>query len=370
MSWQLSTQTDWSALEDQFDWVRAMRGVPQDALYHAEGDVAAHTQMVLEALTSQQAYQSLPRQRQAVVWAAALLHDVEKRSTTVREPDGRITSRGHAKRGERTARSLLYIDHPTPFLLREAVAQLVRHHGLPLWLWDKADPHQRMLGVSQLLDTSELTMLARADVLGRVCADQAELAYRVDLFADYAQEQGCWGRPYPFPDPFTRYAYFNQPERSPDYAAFDATQTQVALLCGLPGSGKDYYAGRHYADWPVVSLDALRRKAGINAQDRSGTGRVVQQAKELARQYLRRQQPFVWNATNVTRTIRQQLIDLFVTYRAKVRLVYVEVPYTQLMEQNRNRKYVVPEPVISQLLTKLEIPVPWEAHEVIYAVSG
>ncbi|SUC46446.1 Uncharacterised protein [Providencia stuartii] len=57
-------------------------GVPQDALHHAEGDVATHTQMVLAALEALPEYQQLPVLQQNIVWAAALLHDVEKRTTT------------------------------------------------------------------------------------------------------------------------------------------------------------------------------------------------------------------------------------------------------------------------------------------------
>lgn len=147
---------------------------------------------------------------------------------------------------------------------------------------------------------------------------------------------------------------------------FDETETEVVLLSGLPGSGKDHYILTHYPDWPVVSLDGLRRQMGIAPTDRSGTGRVVQAAKEQARVYLRKRQPFVWNATNITRTMRGQLIDLFVTYRARVRLVYVEVPNARRATQNINRKHPVPEPVVSRMLEKWEIPSLWEAHEVIY----
>lgn len=92
MSWQLTEQRAWSQLEAQFDFVRDMRGVPQDALHHAEGDVATHTQMVLAALEALPEYQQLPVLQQNIVWAAALLHDVEKRTTTREDENGRIIS--------------------------------------------------------------------------------------------------------------------------------------------------------------------------------------------------------------------------------------------------------------------------------------
>ncbi|GAB3712234.1 AAA family ATPase [Spirosoma flavus] len=369
MNWQLTKRTDWPDLLRQFDFVRDMVGVPQDPIHHAEGDVATHTRMVLDALTSLPGYQALSPDEQAILWAAALLHDVEKRSTTVLEDDGRITSRGHAKKGEHTARLLLYDTIPTPFFQREAVAKLVRHHGLPLWVFEKENPRQTLLKASLEVNTSWLALLARADVLGRICHDQAELLYRIDLFEEFCREQNCYGKPYPFASDLTRFQYFRRDDVAPDFPLFDETKTTVVLMIGLPGVGKDFHILANYRDWPVVSLDGYRRQLGIDPTDRRGTGRVVQMAKEQARAYLRNQQSFVWNATNISRNLRAQLIDLFVTYRARVKLVYVEVPNARRAEQNANRKYPVPEPAVSRMLEKLDVPALWEAHEVVYAVE-
>ncbi len=77
MSWQLTQCRDWAQLEKQFDFVRDMQYVPQDRLHHAEGNVAIHTQMVLAALKDLPEYQQLTELKQQIVWAAALLHDVE-----------------------------------------------------------------------------------------------------------------------------------------------------------------------------------------------------------------------------------------------------------------------------------------------------
>jgi len=67
--------------------------------------------------------------------------------------------------------------------------------------------------------------------------------------------------------------------------------------------------------------------------------------------------------------MRQQLIDLFSTYKAKVKIVYVEVPFGNLHKQNNERKEIVPTSVLDRLAQKLEVPAKWEAHEVSYHVS-
>jgi putative nucleotidyltransferase with HDIG domain len=367
--WTLTVNKSWKDIREAFDWVRDMEGVPQDPIHHAEGDVAIHTRMVLDVLKELEGYKALPPQEQEILWAAALLHDAEKRSTTVREEDGSITSKGHAKKGAQTARIFLYLQHLTPFEIREQVVNLVRYHGLPLWAIEKPNPAKAVIEASMVVNTQLLLLLARADALGRKCSDQQDLLYRIDLFEALCQENQCWGKPRNFATPNARFQYFRKEEGYADFVPFDDFSSQVVLLSGLPGAGKDTYVFHHYRDWPVINLDQIRREHKISPTDKSGNGRVIQMAKEQARVYLRKGQQFVWNATNVTRNMREQLIDLFVTYKAYVRIVYIEVPYRLLHHQNSNREAVLPYAAIDRLVMKLEVPAPWEAHEVVYATK-
>ena len=92
---------DWQALERRFSWFADMKNVPQDPEWHAEGDVFTHTKMVCEALLKLPEFQALDEQEQHILFAAAMLHDVEKRSTTKREIENgkeRIVSPHHAKK--------------------------------------------------------------------------------------------------------------------------------------------------------------------------------------------------------------------------------------------------------------------------------
>lgn len=66
--------------------------------------------------------------------------------------------------------------------------------------------------------------------------------------------------------------------------------------------------------------------------------------------------------------MRSQLVDLFVSYGAKVKIVYLEKPYELWRSQNRNREYPLPENVLDKLLSKLDIPQLIEVHEVEYIV--
>ncbi len=366
--WSFSKNKQWAELEKRFDWVYRMKGVPQDPRYHAEGDVAIHTQMVLEALQNEPAFKQLSAQDQEILWAAALLHDVEKYSTTIHENDGSITSKGHARKGAQFARQLLYVNEPAPFAIREQIVGLVKYHGLPIWLFEKPDPLKAMVKASMEVNLQWLCLLAKADMLGRICEDQEEMLYRIDCFEEYCKEKECWGSHRQFESDQAQMYYMTNDDAYLDYVPFETPTAEVILMCGLPGAGKDTHVKKHYKDWPIISLDDLRVKRGILPTDKSGNGRIIQEAKEQARVYLRKKESFVWNATNTTSQMRMQLIDLFLTYKAKISIVYIEVPYQCLHDQNKNREGVVPVPVLNKLIRKLEIPALWEAHKVVYQI--
>ncbi len=124
------------------------------------------------------------------------------------------------------------------------------------------------------------------------------------------------------------------------------------------------------AKTPVsINMACLRRAHKISPKNSKANGKVIQLAKELMKTYLRKQQSFVFNATNIKQQLREQWIDLFTTYRAKVKIIYLEVPYLQWMQQNRNREHVVPSKVMERMLGKLEMPSLTEGQEVEFLVK-
>lgn len=91
----------------------------------------------------------------------------------------------------------------------------------------------------------------------------------------------------------------------------------------------------------------------------------MQRTKEYARELMRRQRSFVWNATNVTRHTRDELIDLFTVYKGKTTIVYLDTPIQRVIAQNRGRIRQVPENVIYRFPEKMEPPGLTEAHRLI-----
>lgn len=358
---------NWSDLL-QYPWVADMEEVPQSPVHHAEGNVAIHTQMVLDRLTELPEYTQLTADAQDIVWTAALMHDIEKRSTTRIDEAGDIISPGHAKKGALSANAILYRDFDVSFSNRQQIVGLVRHHGLPLWSMEKPDPARAVITASLEVNTEWLYLLAKADALGRICRDQNELLEQLEFFKELCKEQQCWGHARVFATDLARFTYFRKDEPNPDYVPYEQTGSSVVMMAGIAGSGKDRHLQVNYPDIKVISLDQLRREHKVDRNDSKGNGRIIQLAMEQAKQYLRKGDTFAWNATNITRQMRELLIDQFAVYKPRITLEYVEVPYKKLLAQNRNREYPIPAAALEKMIDKLEAPKLWEAHEVRHFV--
>ncbi len=259
---------DWPAMESAMPWLQPLRGTPQDPTWHAEGDVLAHTRMVLEALVADPQWRALPEHDRNLVFAAALLHDIGKGRTT-RQEDGKITSPKHTSVGQRMARKLLWTGAAGPvpdFATREAIAALVRHHGLPVMFLDKPSPERAVAIASLSLRCDHLALLAKADVLGRVCPDTSDFLDRIGLFREFCSEYGCLSGPKSFESDLHRYAYCTE-GRDYHYVPYDDTRFEVTLMSGLPASGKTHWVQRHAGDQPVVGLDDVREEMDIDPGD-------------------------------------------------------------------------------------------------------
>ncbi len=352
---------DWTRVRTAFGWIRALDGVPQDPVHHAEGDVAVHTRMATEALVSLPEWRALDRAARVRLFATVLLHDVAKPYCTQHTDEGRITAHGHSRRGELIARRVLW-EMGAPVSTRERVAALVRHHQVPFWALERDDLERIVLRVSLVASNLELALLATADILGRECADQAAVVDNIGLFREYCAELGVLHRAWDFASDHARFTYFRTPGRDPRYAAHDDTRCTVTVLSGLPGAGKDTWVARHGAGLPVVSLDALRTEMGVGP---AGDQRAVAAAAhERARELLRAKRSFVWNATNISRQHRQMCIGLAADYHARVEIVALEAAPDELRARNNARDRPVPAHVIERLVGKWKAPDITEAHAV------
>jgi len=367
-----ATEIDWEALNASIlgKFIPGMKRTPQNPEFHGEGDVLTHTRMVCGELVKNRGFWKISRREQLEVFVAAILHDVGKIRVTCMD-EGKWVSPHHSAVGSLMARDFLWREcglcgTKEKQQIRETVCSLIRHHMLPMYMIEQDAPECRARKVAAegklLPDFSWelLCLLSEADICGRIAADIEECLEKTELCRMIAREAGCLQGAYAFPDSYTEHAYLGGKNIMPDQSFYDDTWGEVILMAGLPGTGKDTWIRNHVPELPVISLDDIRREKNVKPTDNQGS--VIQEAQGRAREYLRRRQPFVWNATDITREIRRKQISLFERYGASVRIIYLETDWDTQMTRNCGREGEVPEAVIEKMLKKTVPPMPEEAE--------
>lgn len=363
---------------EEYPILQELKTTPQDKYYHAEGDVWTHTCMVLDALQGLPEYKNATETKQLIMFYAALFHDISKPACTVFEDDGRITSAGHSKRGAIDTRILLW-ENEWNFAEREAICNIINTHQVPFFAFSsKTKPGQIPRtpqfiahSLSWQLPLDCLIAVAKADMIGRDYAEKQSCLDDIELFTELAKEENCYDQAYQFPDVNTRVKYFRSTGAiAPNYPHFSETGSVVKVMCGLPASGKSTYTAhaKKNLGLPVLSFDDAKHELGLKQSDNSGSAYqlVVGRAKE----YLRKGEPFVWDATHLSMQMRNKTIDLLYSYNAQVEIVYCEVPKAEILRRNKERDTTLTNEKILTMLYKWELPTPMEANDVIYGVNG
>jgi len=372
-----------AALGEVLPLLDRLPATEQDALWHAEGNVAVHTDRVLTEAYALAAENALDPEARLTLVLAALLHDVGKPLTTRRSDDAsgpRVISPRHADRG----RSYLAYRLPElalPGAVQQAVMALVgHHHDLSRTLETGTLAAYRRL--ARQVDLPLLYLLERADLRGRITADQASRLDDLELFRLQAEDYGLWGDDDPYaawrahvlnalPDapPALRdltlqrgmldheRGLIQTPEEAVSRAYAARTGfPELVVTCGPSGAGKSSWVAERLPDHTVVSLDALRDELAGKRADQSINGQVLQAAKERLRAALRRGGKVVWDATNTRRDFRRVPVGLGFDYGALVTLVVFQPPVSALFARNPARTYSVPPQVLAQQVENAEFP--------------
>ena len=361
---------DWRGIEDALSsFVIPMSRTQQNPAFHREGDVWTHTKMVCQELVNLDSFRNLPQKQQEIVFLAGLLHDIGK-ITNTRWEDGRWSSPNHALPGSKMARQFLWQDMglcgtPEKQQFRETVCNLIRYHSFPPHAIDDPEGKRKLLAMAAngqscpSFAAELLCLLSQADARGRECHDKAHMLEQIDLCRELAKENGCYDGPYPFPSDHTQFSYLNGKDIAPEVALYDDTWGEVILMSGLPGTGKDTWIRENCPDIPMISLDEIRKEMKISPTDNQS--KVVEIARERARELLRKKQPFVWNATNLSPIVRKKQIKMFTQYHASTRIVYMETDWLEQIRRNENRVDAVPECAICHMMEDLILPEVLEA---------
>lgn len=352
-----------------------MANTMQNPEYHGEGDVYTHTKMVCEALINEDEYWMLDKTERDILLLSCVLHDIGKIKCT-RLIDGKLSSPRHAKTGAIMARELLWREillcgTEEKQKIRESVCAYIKYHSYPPFAIGNINPNLKMIRVASNgknvpFSIKNLCLLEKADALGRIGETTQDYLERIECCKMLSEELGCDSLPYKFSDLYTERAYYKGQVSYPEGELFNDTWGEIIMLSGLPGTGKDTYIKRNYPSLPVITLDDIRQEMKVSPT--GNQGEVIAEANKRAREYLRRKQPFIWNATNITEQLRSTLISLFEDYGARVKIVFLEAEWNEQLKRNSSRRAEVPRQAIEKMLSRLEIPEPHEAYMVEWKI--
>ncbi len=343
----------------------AMKNTLQDPIKHAEGDVFTHTQMVLDSILKTEEWKGFSKQEQKILLLTVLFHDVCKPHTLTHEADGSISHPSHGRKGAQLTREILDKENYDLDTIYK-VYQTILYHGYPFWAYSKENPQKNMILTSILSNNKWLYTFGKADLGGRICQDWEEWAYRLEIFKELGIENECFDTPYNFYADYDRFEYFRKKNNFPNTQLYPEYTFEIIMLSGLPASGKDSFIREMNQNLPIVSMDDLRKELKTKPTDNQG--KIIQAAKEKSREYCRKKQSFIWNATNLTKQVRNSLISIWLPYKPKIKIVFIHKNINQILKDNNSReeKDIVPTQKIWQMHQRLEFPDIQEAHEVIF----
>ena len=229
---------------------KILKETEQDSIWHAEGNVLNHTEMVLKELKKIPEYKELNKPQKRIIELAAFFHDIGKPFTTKLE-NGRVRSPNHSKVGSKYFRKEFF-DY-IHFLEREEIANLINFHGFPIHYYKKEE--YKIVEMAEILDTKLVYILAKADILGRISEGKEEFLLNIEYFKEQAIKYDCFGKKRKWKSWRHREFFL---KKGYDYIPYEEKVSQVTMLSGLPGVGKDYFLKNYQGT--VISLDNIRRE--------------------------------------------------------------------------------------------------------------
>jgi hypothetical protein len=144
-----------------------LREVPQDHVWHPEGDVWVHTLWVVAAAADIADREELDEGERIILLLSALCHDLGKPGTT-EEKNGRVHAWGHCELGVQLSEILLKrMDCPSDTI--ELVKPLVNEHLVHVSIEEIPTPRMLQRLEKRLFPAtmSQLRLLIEADISGR-----------------------------------------------------------------------------------------------------------------------------------------------------------------------------------------------------------
>lgn len=375
-----------------FPLLHEFENTEQDKIWHAEGNVAIHTDMVLSELylLLNSAASHINGEKRRILILSALLHDIAKPLTTRRKEMSGI-ERVVASKHEEIGASYLapkLMDLPLEHHSIMAIMGLVGFHQMPKLLVIKNRDFRDYFHLSLNADLALLYWLELADMRGRDCDDLDTQIDLLEQFRMFAKEYGLWGIEDPTENclkPVQVKPSVSEQLFVDGYAIKQLAHGQICtveeaiaknyepcqqyshlyVMCGISGSGKSTWIDQNLDDFDVISLDEIREEISGKRECQKHRGQVLQLAKRRLKDALANKRNVAWDATNIRKDFRDTICELGENYGALVTIVAFQLNENSLRSYNRNRRFNVGDEIISSQIARLEWPWFSEAHRTL-----
>lgn len=355
----------------EFNWDRIetipefkkLKKCEQNPKWHGEGNVWNHVKLVCESAANicrehhwenEEGYVSL-------LLTSALFHDIGKGVTTHQGKDGRWHAYGHEVESEKITRRLLWdSEGEFDYMFREKVCALVKCHMLPLQIFESKSMFEKIIEISREIPYWKiLILLKKCDVLGSYQEDevskQADLI-KLESLEKIVNRMDCMHRPFPkFSDEYKKYI-----------SSMTKKPINVAVLIGLPGSGKSTFAetlvngDEYFKNAVIVSRDALRNELGFCKEgekvvlSKHNENVVTEEFNERVFKAAKDGKPIILDNLNIKRKYRDGYKSLLSNYDVTWTYYYIEAP--TLGDNLERRMHQIDKSVFNQMINDLEMP--------------
>jgi polynucleotide kinase-phosphatase len=119
--------------------------------------------------------------------------------------------------------------------------------------------------------------------------------------------------------------------------ALGVPDLSLVVLIGTTGSGKSFFAGRHFLPTQVISSDTCRGLVADDENDQSATPEAFELLHHIAARRLAAGRLTVVDATNVQRESRRKLVELAREYDVLPVAIVLDIPERVCAERNAAR---------------------------------
>lgn len=375
-------------LDSYFPLLNNLKDAEQDNIWHSEGNVYIHTQMVLNSLYDIiYAENDLSISDKKILILSAIFHDIGKilcNKEEIREGILRILSPNHEEKGANYISSIL-INSDLNYFEILTIINIVKYHQVPKMIVIKNKLDKKYFyDLASKCPLNLMYYLCISDINGRTCIDKQEQLDYLELFKIYAIEYSLF-KPKEFNfmilefsnklkeksinfkiksfedlNDYSIYHFLNENIYSEEEGIQKYLNIQnnskVIVLSGISGSSKSYNSKFFPEDYNIINLDKIRTEICKSEDDQSKNPEVLRLAYEKLRENLRKKRNTVFDATNLRKDFRMKIFDLCDKYNSLTEIIFFESSINQSLKNIKQRERKISIDVLEKQVRDLQLP--------------